>query len=190
MDNIEQPADVAERAKRVAAAKRHRATHNAKVRALAKQSAQGRADAVMHKTSAAMVLRRPVEVPPGALTQRAPVAQAVEVPPNMAVDLLNRMLGELDAITANIGQIEAEIRAETESDIGSSRRVAMLRAVSLPIRADTLKKLMMAQATVSPDGDVLKKSGKKAQQDDAARTASFGKFAPGPPPLRVVAGGD
>ena len=59
-------------------------------------------------------------------------------------NLTVRLLDELDATTAHIGEMEAEIVAETRDDKNGTRRAAMLRAVSLPGRAGVIRDLSTA----------------------------------------------
>jgi hypothetical protein len=62
-----------------------------------------------------------------------------------AKDLTLRLLSELDAVTAHIGEIEDLILAETDADEdGGRRRAAMLKAVSLGARSTVLKVLLTA----------------------------------------------
>lgn len=59
-------------------------------------------------------------------------------------DLTVRLLDELGASTAHVGEMEAEIIAETGDDKSGTRRAAMLRAVSLPGRAAVMRDLATA----------------------------------------------
>jgi hypothetical protein len=59
-------------------------------------------------------------------------------------NLTLRMLDELDASTTKIGDLEALIEADTEGDESARRRDGMMKAISLPSRAGTLKDLSMA----------------------------------------------
>jgi len=96
----------------------------------------------------------------------------------LADNLLRRMLDELDTVTSHIGELESLIDDETHDDRDDRRRAAMLKAVSLPVRANTLKLLLMAQAE---EGG---KKGKKELLQEAAVVAGKGsKFRP-----RVVGG--
>lgn len=61
-----------------------------------------------------------------------------------AKDLTGRLLDELDAVTAHLGEIQDLIEIETIGDKDSRRREAMLKAVSLPARAGVLKTLVAA----------------------------------------------
>jgi len=80
----------------------------------------------------------------------------------LADNLLRRMLDELDTVTSHIGELEELIDDETHDDRDDRRRAAMLKAVSLPVRANTLKLLLMAQAEESG------KKGKKELLQEAA----------------------
>lgn len=102
----------------------------------------------------------------------------------MSEDLARRMLDELDATTAIQEEIEAWVMAETEADRSGSRRAAMLKAVSLPTRALTLKTLVQsltqAKGAEAPQG-------KKAAKTEKAQAVARGKFSPSAPPgLHVV----
>lgn len=95
---------------------------------------------------------------PGTQEQRANEARTVEAAALRQVevvrqhrqaigrgrDLTLRLLDELDATTSHIGQLETEIEAATASDLNSTRRTAMLKAVSLPSRAGVIKDLSAA----------------------------------------------
>lgn len=76
-------------------------------------------------------------------------------------DLAFLMLDELRATTSRRGELEEMIVDETSGDKDGRRRRAMLRAVDLPERAQTLKALMLAAKTAAEvkrlekaDGDV------------------------------------
>jgi hypothetical protein len=60
---------------------------------------------------------------------------------NYGRSLTMRLLSELDAVTSHLGELEREIVAGTEP---ASRRSAMLKAVSLPIRAAVMVDLATA----------------------------------------------
>jgi len=101
----------------------------------------------------------------------------------LADNLLRRMLDELDTVTSHIGELEELIELETHDDRDDRRRAAMMKAVSLPVRANTLKLLLMAQADAAPEG----KKGKKELLQEAAVVAGKGKFkSSAPPSLRAV----
>lgn len=117
--------------------------------------------------------------PPRELMRR----DASDAQPAKADDLLQRMLDELDTVTSHIGELEELIELETGGDRDDRRRAAMMKAVSLPVRANTLKLLLMAQADAAPEG----KKGKKEQLLEKAKGASGGKFgASAAPGLRAV----
>lgn len=107
----------------------------------------------------------------------------------LAEDILCRSLHELEAITAHIGEIEAAIEAETAEDVNGRRRSAMLKAVSLPARAQTLRTLLQAKELI--DGGASGKLGKKEQAKADAQEAvsGGGRFAPMAPPKLVVNNG-
>lgn len=112
--------------------------------------------------------------------ERDPVVRAPVEPiaaadvPQRARELAGRMVGELDAVTAHHGELEDMICAE-ESD--PRRRAALLKAISLPERAMTLKNLSQTLKTLNETGEVGA-TGKKAQrQANAEKSASGGRFA-------------
>jgi hypothetical protein len=101
--------------------------------------------------------------------------------PQRARELAGRMVGELDVVTAHHGELEDMICAE-ESD--PRRRAALLKAISLPERAMTLKNLSQTLKTLNEAGEV---QGKKAQrQANAEKSAATGRFATPTPPKLVV----
>lgn len=102
----------------------------------------------------------------------------------LSQDLIRRMLDELDTVTAHVGELEDMIENETANDRDGRRRAAMLKAVSLPVRTNTLKMLIASLAESAPEG----KKGKKEKQLEAAKAAGGGKFKASAPPgsLRVV----
>lgn len=102
----------------------------------------------------------------------------------LSQDLIRRMLDELDTVTAHVGELEDMIENETHTDRDNRRRAAMLKAVSLPVRTNTLKMLIASLAESAPEG----KKGKKEKQQEAAKAAGGGKFKASAPPgsLRVV----
>ncbi|MBB2965121.1 hypothetical protein [Methylobacterium sp. R2-1] len=87
-----------------------------------------------------------------------------------------RMLDELEADTAYIGEIEQAIGDATPGKDGARRRDAMMKAVSLSSRAGTLKNLALAAKTfaeaAAPD---RKKKQRQAAADQS--TSGGGKFA-------------
>jgi hypothetical protein len=121
--------------------------------------------------------------PPRELLRRAASDTSAMTNEELSVDLTRRMLDELDTVTSHIGEMEELIEIETGNDRDDRRRAAMMKAVSLPVRANTLKMLLAAQAEAEGDG----KKGKKELQMEAAKVAGSGKFkASAPPPLKVV----
>jgi hypothetical protein len=60
------------------------------------------------------------------------------------------MMAELEHGTENAGEIEALIEAETAEDRSANRRNAMLKAVSLPSRASTLRELSQTLKNLIP----------------------------------------
>jgi transposase len=122
--------------------------------------------------------------PPRELMRRDAPETAGLDDPTLANNLLRRMLDELDTVTSHIGELEELIELETHDDRDDRRRAAMMKAVSLPVRANTLKLLLMAQADAAPEG----KKGKKELLQEAAVVAGKGKFKSSAPPLQVVGG--
>lgn len=95
-------------------------------------------------------------------------------------NLIFRLLDELDASTARIGEIEKFIEMHEEDP---RRKAAMLKAVSLAGRANVVKALATAFKTWN---EAKAPEGKKAQRQEAAEKVAAGKFAPrGGPKLAV-----
>lgn len=86
-------------------------------------------------------------------------------------NLVLRLLDEMDATTSHIGEIEQAITDETAADDSGRRRDAMLKAVSLKARADTIKALALAAKTLAEAGAP---AGKKAAAAEGAKTAGVG----------------
>jgi hypothetical protein len=104
--------------------------------------------------------------------------------PDRARGLAGRMLDELDTVTAHHGELEEMISVE-ESD--PRRRNALLKAISLPERAMTLKNISQTLKTLNEAADA---GGKKAQrQARAEKGASGGKFAAPNGPKLIVSNG-
>ena len=99
--------------------------------------------------------------------------------------LVSRMLDELDVTTSRRGELEDLIISATEGDEEDARRDAMLRAISLPGRANTLKTLALALKTLN---EAAAPQGKKAQAQERANAIGGGsRFAAmGPPTLKAV----
>jgi hypothetical protein len=95
------------------------------------------------------------------------------------------MLDELDVVTSRRGELEDMIVAATEGDEEDGRRDAMLRALSLPSRAGTMKTLALALKTLN---EASAPQGKKAaQQERANAVGGASRFAAlGPPRLKAV----
>lgn len=97
--------------------------------------------------------------------------------------LVSRMLDELDAITSQRGELEDMIIEATDGDDEDARRDGMMRAVSLPTRANTMKTLALALKTLN---EAAAPQGKKAAAQERA-DAVAGRFRPmGPPKLKSV----
>ncbi len=99
--------------------------------------------------------------------------------------LVGRMLDELDAVTSRRGELEDLIIAATDGDDDDSRRDAMMKALSLGNRANTMKTLALALKTLN---EAVAPQGKKAaQQEKAAQIGGGSRFASlGPPTLKAV----
>lgn len=126
---------------------------------------------------------RPVP-PPRELLRRDSPNTADMTDAELSDNLLRRMLDELDTVTSHIGELEELIETETGGDRDDRRRAAMMKAVSLPVRSNTLKLLLAARAESAPDA----KKGKKELQQAAAMAAGGGKYKSSAPPLTVVGG--
>jgi hypothetical protein len=86
-------------------------------------------------------------------------------------DLALRLLDELDATTAWVGELERMIEEATANDENDRRRTAMMKAISLPARAMTLKTIAQALGALNEaDGP----KGKKEIQHLEAHTAHAG----------------
>jgi len=93
------------------------------------------------------------------------------------------MLDELDVITTRRGELEDMIIGATDGDEEDARRDAMMRAVSLPVRANTMKTLALALKTLN---EASAPQGKKAAAQEKANEIGR-RFAPlGPPTLKAV----
>lgn len=101
--------------------------------------------------------------------------------------LAERMTDELEQITTHHGEISEAIEIETMDDENPRRREAMQKAISHPVRANSLKTI--AQTVALLGGKGASKKGKKEQLKDAAETASSGRFAPMHQPKLVVNNG-
>lgn len=97
--------------------------------------------------------------------------------------LVSRMLDELDVITTRRGELEDMIIDATDGDEEDARRDAMMRAVSLPVRANTMKTLALALKTLN---EASAPQGKKAAAQEKANEIGR-RFAPfGAPTLKAV----
>lgn len=99
-----------------------------------------------------------------------------------ALSIAARMVAELDATTSLLAEIEGWIEEDTKDDNSPTRRNAMLKAISLPTRALTLKTIQQAITEMQKVG---KPDGKKAQRQQAAEKVHE-RFKPGKPPLALV----
>lgn len=99
--------------------------------------------------------------------------------------LVWRMLNELDVITSRRGELEDMIVDATDGDDDDARRDAMMRAVSLTNRANTMKTLALALKTLNEASAPVGK--KVAAQDRAQQVGGGSRFAGiGPPKLKAV----
>lgn len=97
--------------------------------------------------------------------------------------LVARMLDELDVVTSRRGELEDLIIEATDGDEDDAKRDSLMRAVSLPGRANTLKTLALALKTIN---EASAPQGKKAAKQERA-DAVAGRFRPiGPPSLKAV----
>jgi hypothetical protein len=86
--------------------------------------------------------------------------------------IIAKFLDELDAESDHIADIEAEIELETASDRSPQRRNAMLRAISLPSRAATVRELSAAIKNVIP----LERQAHNLDTDDGSNDGSTFTF--------------
>lgn len=100
-------------------------------------------------------------------------------------NLVGRMLDELDTITSHPSELHGMIIAATQDDADDARQDALLKAISLPSRAGTMKTLALALKTLN---EASAPQGKKAaQQEKANKIAGVSRFAQlGPPTLKAV----
>lgn len=140
------------------------------------------------RTSAPKV-RAPAHQRPVAQKRPSPVV-AEAIPEDLEGRLLSlaeRMTDELEDITAHHGEISEAIEIETANDENSRRRDAMMKAISHPMRTNSLKTI--AQTVALLGGKAGAKKGKKELQKDEAEKASSGRFAPMNQPKLVVNNG-
>jgi hypothetical protein len=156
---------------------------NASGRALGRKS--GLSHTAIQKRARSANWTRPARAAPLAKEISPPIAVAAVADQRSIIDrgrdLVARLLDELHASTAHLGELEDLILAECAKDADGRRRHAMLQAVGLPTRAVVLKNLAMAAKTLA---DVV--PGKKTQAGDAARTAATGRFSTPAAPRLVV----
>ncbi|WP_427024721.1 hypothetical protein ACP4J4_01780 [Aureimonas ureilytica] len=119
-----------------------------------------------------------------ATTETTDPAQIVDRGRNLAL----RMLDELNATTSSLGELETFIAEATEGDESQRRVEAMMRAISLPSRAATLRALAQAAKTLAETSTAAAPQGKKAEKQAAAARVG-GKFGVRQPPnLSLVKG--
>lgn len=127
--------------------------------------------------------REPERSPPP--PPRSDPAKPVESA-NLADDgrnLVGRMLDELDVITSKRGELEDMIVDATDGDDEDARRDAMLKAVSLPVRAGTMKTLALALKTLNEASAPV---GKKVAAQQRANEVGRRFASIGPPTLKAV----
>jgi hypothetical protein len=100
-------------------------------------------------------------------------------------DLIARMLDELGAITAHLGELRDFIIDATKEDADGRRRTRLLRSIGLASRVGVLKNLAAAARTL---GDTAAPAGGKKVEakGKAARVAATGRFATPPVPPKLV----
>ena len=141
---------------------------DAAIRKKAKASGWLREDQPGHVDKTERIVARVFTPEPGDLTEKAR-------------GIAGRMMDELDVVTSLHGELEDMICAE-ESD--SRRRQALLKAISLAERANTLKNI---SATLKTLNEAALPEGKKAQrQANAESASSAGKYAVRSGPKLVV----
>lgn len=118
----------------------------------------------------------PAEVSPDAPADAASIADGGR-------SLVHRMLDELNVVTSRRGELEDMIIEATDSDDEEARRDAMMRAVSLPSRANTMKTLALALKTLN---EASAPQGKKAAQQEKADKIANRLRGVGPPTLKAV----
>ena len=151
-------------------------------------------DTAIRKRATANGWKRPVRTANRREPDRSP-APPPPVDPDKPIDaasvadggrgLVSRMLDELDVITSRRGELEDMIIDATDNDDEDARRDSMMKAVSLPVRANTMKTLALALKTLN---EASAPQGKKAAAQDRAREVAGGnRFRPvGTPSLSVV----
>ena len=97
-------------------------------------------------------------------------------------NLALRLLDELDATSSRLGELATFIDEATDSDESQRRTEALMKAISLPSRANTLKALAQAVKTFA---ETAAPEGKKAQKQAAAESVG-GRFAAPSAPKLVV----
>lgn len=104
--------------------------------------------------------RRAVFIAPARAIQTATRADIEELV-DKGNELAARMLDELDATTTREGELKEMIGQACDGDDEAAKRDAMLRAVSLPSRAMTLRNL---SATIKTLAEARAPKGKKAAE--------------------------
>ncbi len=107
----------------------------------------------------------------GAATPLTPATADPKAIVGRGRNLVLRLLDELDTVTTCPGELEEMILRETAADENPRRREAMMKAISLPSRANTVKALALAYKTLADAGAPL---GKKEAAAGAAETAGEG----------------
>lgn len=148
----------------------------------------GISDTAVHKKAKAEGWVRPkqkktlVGAAPARAEAPAPASSEPASPADLADrgrGLASRLMDELEAVTANVGELEEMIHSE-ESD--PRRRQALLKALSLGERANALRTLSMSLKTLN---ETAMPEGKKAQRQSAAEKVG-GKFSVPAAPKLIV----
>lgn len=125
--------------------------------------------------------RQPPPPPPASADEPADSAAIADDGRALAL----RMLDELDVVTSQRGELEDIIIAATEDDDDDAKRDALMKSISLPVRANTLKTIAQALKTLNESSAP---QGKKAAAQEKANQIGGGqRFAAlGPPKLKAV----
>jgi hypothetical protein len=117
------------------------------------------------------------------------VATVENTAPEAIIDrgrnLALRMMDELEATTSKLDALKVFIEEATEDDESQRRLEALMKAVSLPTRANTLRNIVLAVETMAKTTSAVPPGGKKAAKQQAANKVG-GKFAvPSGPKLAI-----
>jgi hypothetical protein len=126
--------------------------------------------------------REPDRSPPPPIDPETPVDSATIADGGRG--LAYRMLDELNVTTSRRGELEDLIVAATDGDDDNAQRNAMMKAVSLPERANTLKTIALALKTLN---EASAPQGKKAQAQERANQVQGASRLQGTGPPRLAA---